>query len=193
MEQRTPGAAIVLNGTSSAGKSSLLRALQDILPGGPWLDVGLDHTLRALPREFLTSRWKDVFEYTYADDGTVCAVRPGPVGNQLVDGMHRAAAAYQACGFNVILDHVALTMDWATGCRTVLISPVIVGVRCAVETVEQREAGRKDRTLGQARAQHAAVHTYLTYDLEVDTAIDTPTECAAYIRQRLAERSATRG
>ncbi len=39
---------IVLNGGSSSGKSSIARALQDVLPG-PWLTFGTDVLAEALP------------------------------------------------------------------------------------------------------------------------------------------------
>ena len=43
---------IVLNGGSSAGKSSLARALQDTLPG-PWLTLGVDTFIGTLPASML--------------------------------------------------------------------------------------------------------------------------------------------
>ena len=39
---------IVLNGGSSSGKSSIARALQDVLPGR-WLTFGTDVLAEALP------------------------------------------------------------------------------------------------------------------------------------------------
>lgn len=39
---------IVLNGGSSSGKSSLARALQEVLPE-PWLRLGVDDLIDAMP------------------------------------------------------------------------------------------------------------------------------------------------
>lgn len=41
---------LILNGTSSSGKSTLARALQSALPGA-WLQFGVDDFIRALPAE----------------------------------------------------------------------------------------------------------------------------------------------
>lgn len=56
-----------------------------------------------------------------------------------------------------------------------------VGVRCPLAEVVRREAARADRTLGQARAQFESVHAYAGYDVEVDTSLGDPDECAALV------------
>jgi chloramphenicol 3-O-phosphotransferase len=55
---------------------------------------------------------------------------------------------------------------------------LMVGVRCPLAVLEQRESERKDRTLGQARAQFNRVHAHARYDLEIDTSLLTPAEGA---------------
>ena len=51
---------ILLNGTSSAGKSTLARAIQDAMDE-PYLHTGLDHFLRRYPRRFMgeVDGWDD--------------------------------------------------------------------------------------------------------------------------------------
>lgn len=57
---------------------------------------------------------------------------------------------------------------------------------CPLPVLEERERARADeRTPGQARAQFDRVHTFTVYDLEVDTSILSPEECAARIKERL--------
>ena len=46
---------------------------------------------------------------------------------------------------------------------------------------------RHDRTLGQAMAHHHVVHAHGIYDLEVDTSIADPQQCAMQIKQRLLD------
>ena len=66
----TGGRIIVLNGTSSAGKSSLSRALQGRLDG-PWLGVGIDTVVFALPTSYLNPpRWAEVFRYVPLEPGS---------------------------------------------------------------------------------------------------------------------------
>ncbi|NIP51373.1 chloramphenicol phosphotransferase, partial [candidate division KSB1 bacterium] len=49
----------------------------------------------------------------------------------------------------------------------------LIGIKCPLEVLEQRERDRKDRTLGQARAQFGLVHSLVNYDYQVDTSIQT--------------------
>ena len=55
-----PGQIILLNGTSSAGKSTIAKQLQAVLPQ-PYLHTGIDHFLAAAP-------WARLF--VYADSTT---------------------------------------------------------------------------------------------------------------------------
>ncbi|MCV2392691.1 DUF429 domain-containing protein [Actinotalea sp. M2MS4P-6] len=166
---RVGGTVIVLNGTSSAGKSSLLTALQDRWPG-PLIDAGLDRHLAMLPRRYLGAAWPEVFGYEW-HDGEIARVVPGPVGHRLVRGMHRSAAALAAAGFDVVVDHVLLEPEWASDLTEVLrgTRAVLVGVLCPADPLVQRERERQSRTLGQALAQLPYVHAHGRYDVEVDT------------------------
>jgi chloramphenicol 3-O phosphotransferase len=61
----------------------------------------------------------------------------------------------------------------------------LIGIHCPLEILEERERNRKNRTLGQARAQFDVIHKYCVYDLVVDTSTSTPDACAAQIVERL--------
>ena len=59
---------------------------------------------------------------------------------------------------------------------------VLIGVRCPLEVAVQREARRTDRRGGPIdfpADYFAAVHDGVSYDLEVDTSVKSPTEGAA--------------
>lgn len=60
----------------------------------------------------------------------------------------------------------------------------VVGVRTPLEVLEAREARRADRIPGLARWQYERVHENMDYNLEVDTSVLTPLECARRIQQR---------
>jgi chloramphenicol 3-O phosphotransferase len=62
---------------------------------------------------------------------------------------------------------------------------LFVGVRCPLEVAKQREQERGDRTLGLVEAHYDIVHSHGIYDLEIDTSVLTPTECASRIKDRL--------
>ena len=80
-----------------------------------------------------------------------------------------------------------LEKAWLLECSRLFtgLRAYLVGVRCPLEVLEQRERERRDRTAGQARAQFAVVHAGVAYDLEVDTAIDDPETCARTIYRHI--------
>lgn len=173
-----PGTIIILNGTSSAGKTSIIKALQERLPV-PALDMGLDRFLWMLPMRYLERPlWDDVLGQ---------AVQAGETGFRLVYGMHRAIYAAAQAGNSILADHVLVERAWVDDCANLFASlPVyLIGVRCPLEVLMQRERSRKDRTLGQASAQFPLVHRYCIYDLEVDTSILSPEQCAMRIIERI--------
>src|SRR3954449_7809092 len=101
-----PGRVIVLNGTSSSGKSTLVKALQAQL-GGPWLGVGIDTVVFALPKTYLDQPlWSEVFRYVRAEPGASAPFRieTGELGGRLVHGMHAMVAALVAAGHDVLVD-----------------------------------------------------------------------------------------
>jgi chloramphenicol 3-O phosphotransferase len=172
------GTIIILNGTSSSGKTSLVRALQDLLDE-PFLDAGLDRFLWMLPARYLRPPlWDEVLGR---------AVSAGPEGHRLVSGMHQAIAALSRAGCNVVADHVLVEPRWLEECSLLFadLPAYLVGVRCPLAVLEERERQRKDRTLGQARAQFCRVHAHGLYDVEVDTSLLSPEACALRVRARL--------
>jgi chloramphenicol 3-O phosphotransferase len=177
-----PGRILLLNGTSSSGKTTLVRALQAALPD-PWLEIGIDRFVFALPKRYLDQPlWSEVFRYVRPEGRTEgpFTIATGPLGERLVSGMHRTVGALADDGLDVIVDHVLLERAWLDECveRWRPFDVRFVGVRCPLEVVEQRERKRRDRTIGQAAAQHAVVHRWGPYDVEVDTSVLEPEGCA---------------
>ncbi len=179
------GRIVFLNGTSSSGKSSLLRAIQE-RSERPFLELGLDRFIWSLPKAYLDAPlWHEVFRYHRS--GGELRITPGPLGDRLVSGMHAALAAVARAGMDVLADHVLLSPQWVLHCAETLVGlpAYLVGVRCPLEVVEARERERGDRTLGQARAQYDLVHAHAHYDLEVDTSVDTAESGAQAVLARL--------
>ncbi len=173
-----PGKIILLNGASSAGKTSLIKILQDQL-AEPYLDAGLDRFLWMLPRRYLDRPgWDDVLGLMD---------HAGPVGKPFISGLHHSIAALSLAGNNVLADHVLVEPAWVRECARLFaeLPALFVGLRCPLEVLEQRESQRGDRTLGQARTQFPLVHAHGLYDLEIDTSLASPAECAAQIIQHL--------
>jgi chloramphenicol 3-O phosphotransferase len=174
------GTIILINGASSSGKTSIVHALQDLLEE-PFLEAGIDKFIFMMPERYL--------ERPLWDDVLGLAVRAGAAGHSLVSGMQQAIAALSRAGLNVIADHVLVEPVWVEQCSGLFaeLPAYLVGVQCPLEVLEQRERSRKNRTLGQARAQFNLIHKYASYDVEVDTSVLSPADCARRIQIRLAE------
>jgi len=175
-----PGKIIILNGTSSSGKTSIARALQNLMDE-PYLDAGLDRFLWMLPKRYLNRPlWDEVLGLN---------VKAGEMGHLLVSGMHRAIQTLSLAGVNVVADHVLVEHAWVLECVALFseLPAYMVGVHCPLEVLEERERVRNDRTLGQAREQFEFVHLGLVYDVEVNTAEQSPEECALVIRNRIVD------
>jgi chloramphenicol 3-O phosphotransferase len=186
------GNVILLNGTSSAGKTTIARALQDVLDT-PYLHTGIDQMLiEHLPDGLIV--FSDGIQPASAEgwlavscEDSLVQVRIGPVGYRWLAGMYRAVAALAEGGLNVILDDVIY--DPRVLCTAVETLPAeqvfFVGIRCPLEVAEQRERERGNRGRGGARAFYDLVHAHGVYDLEVDSARCSPIECAQQIEHGL--------
>ena len=174
----THGTIIILNGTSSSGKTSLLEVLQTRL-AEPYLNVGIDKFIWMLPKRYLDRPlWDDVLGL---------AAKAGTTGHILFSGMHHAIAALASTGNNVLADHVLVEPAWVDECTELFadLPAYLIGLRCPLDVLEAREKARKNRTLGQARVQFGIIHKYCAYDLEVDTSADSSEACAEKIMERL--------
>jgi chloramphenicol 3-O phosphotransferase len=172
---------VLLNGVSSAGKSSIAAELLDVLDGPPWFHLSVD-----------------AFGAMRSASGTH---RAGPdaledVLRRTRAGFHRAVAGMAAAGNDVVMDHL-LSEPWRLAdCLDVFagLDVVLVGVHCSPAELTRRELARGDRVAGTAVTQLDRVHAHGLYDLTVDTTSASARACAeeiaAYVRDRPAGPSA---
>ena len=125
------GKIIFLNGTSSSGKTSIAKELQQILEE-PYLLVSVDNFISMLPQKYLNGE----------DPKTL-----GKAILKIIHGMHRSISALASTGNNIIVDHVLEKEKWLKECVNVLsdFQVLFVGVRCPLEELEQRERKRGNR------------------------------------------------
>ncbi len=171
MENNTqPGHIIFLNGTSSAGKTTIARALQDTLETA-YMRASLDDFFNLYPEKLLQPK---------NEEEAQVFMRLIP---QVVSGFHRSIAAFASTGNNVIVDHVLEEEVWLKECVAAWedYDVLFVGVKCPLDVAEQREKDRGDRSIGLARYQFERVHRHNLYDLELDTSALTVEECVAKI------------
>jgi chloramphenicol 3-O phosphotransferase len=185
------GTIILLNGMVSAGKSNIARAVQHIM-AEPYVHLGADILGAMCPPRYAGG--------THAAEGVAWTPLPdtdppqtamvvGPYGHFLVEGLHRAVAALSHAGHHIVVDHIFLERHWLLDCLAVWrdLPVYMIGVRCPLPVAEQRERDRPDRVKGVARWQFDRVHTDVRYDLEVDTSLSRPKDCALAIERRLRD------
>lgn len=193
MEQaQAPGRIIILNGVPRSGKSSIVAEIQATFEG-LWMNLGVDRFMQATPARCLPG----------------IGLRPGgerqdiePLVPILYRALYESIAAHSRLGLNVVVDvghHDAYAVPRGIlfdSARRLSGLPVLfVGVRCPLEVIMER----RRNTWGNAgesadapvplpvRLWQREVHIPGLYDLEVDTSLLSPGECAEVIRKRLAD------
>ena len=175
------GRIILLNGSSSAGKTTLAHAIQLLAPTPVHL-ISLDQF-----RDGMAGRYRGMnsnhdepgargLNVVPAQDRSGTELHFGDVGRLTLKGMRRAVAAVAAVGLDVVVDDLLLAPEFLRDYLTVLANfPVLfVGVRCDLATVNARESARPGRFPGTAAAHFERVHAGCRYDLEVDTTRTPP-------------------
>jgi chloramphenicol 3-O phosphotransferase len=178
------GLIIVINGGSSAGKSSIVRELQNVLPE-LWLALGIDTFIGALPPRLSG----DSTGIQCEDDGHVDV---GKSFTALENLWMLGIAAIGRAGGRVIVDDGFLSgppsqQRWRQALDGVDV--LWIGVHCDPEIAEERARARGDRPAGMARRQALTVHRGIAYDVEVDTSVLTTAEPAAIIADTLLQRT----
>ncbi|MEH6490250.1 chloramphenicol phosphotransferase CPT family protein [Hyphomonas oceanitis] len=176
---------VILNGTSSAGKTTLARALQAVAEQ-PFLHVQMDTFLEMMP-----------LRYAHHPEGLrilpleginppEVMIKTGPYATRVLRGMRHAIAAMANEGLNLIVDDVMLDKE-QDEYQALLASHDVtfVKVYATLEASERREVARGDREIGQVRWQYGRVHAHVRYDLEVDTTASTPETCARFLADAL--------
>ena len=173
---------VLLNGAGSVGKSSIAKALQQIV-SRPMLHVAMDAFLEMLPPGTFGDPRFYRFETTIEDGHPVTAVAAGPMMDRLLRGMRRSVAAMATDGLDLVVDDVFWGDELAD--YRALLAPFdfhAVSLVAPLEVLEERERARGDRDLGLARWQYDKVHAGMAYDLELDTSTATPEALAGRIR-----------
>ena len=198
-EEPTPGRIVILNGAPRAGKSSIVKVIQDTFEG-VWMNLGVDVFARVVtPKRYQPG----------------VGLRPGPgpgfggdrpelepLVPSFYAAMYESIAAHSWLGLNVVSEvghHGAIHRDVLGDCARRLSGlPVLfVGVRCPIEVIMKRRSESPPGTYVVASPDEPLptpvllwqeeVHKPGIYDLEVDTSRLSAQDCADVIHQRLAE------
>ena len=155
---------ILLNGPSSSGKSTLAKALQEMI-----LDhrlegyevVSIDDFLKMSPTETIYE--DDVFEIS--------------------DDLCKRVLEILDKGTGVIIDHVMVSERIFTHLKENLSSchMHMIRITCPLQLLRQRELARGERSRGSAEASEQYLFPKEGYDLVVDTGMKSPSENALLI------------
>jgi len=176
------GQVVILNGVPRSGKSSIVRQIQSTFEG-PWVNLGVDVYMQATPERYQPG----------------IGLRPGgerpdlePLIVTMYNALYESIAAHSRLGLNVAVDvghHHAYSVPLpvlADAARRLAGLPVLlVGVRCPIEVIMQRRGAADDAVPAPVLRWQRSAHDPGIYDLEVDTSVMTPEECARAIRRRL--------
>ncbi|WP_040793429.1 chloramphenicol phosphotransferase CPT family protein [Nocardia paucivorans] len=181
---------ILLKGTSSSGKTTLARAIQDE-SDTPFVYWGIDTLFGLTPPNWGGGRdtplSRDGFWYDRtghdADGHPVVVIRYGHVGRRMPHSACAAAAAFARGGDNLVIDEMLLTPDllpiWMDALAD--LDVYLVAVTCPLAVAERREQDR-GHPIGLARGHLHTVHDHgYTYDMTVDTTTKSPAALARTI------------
>jgi chloramphenicol 3-O phosphotransferase len=186
---------VILNGAPRSGKSSIAKVIQEQFEG-PWMNLGVDTYYDITPERYLPG----------------IGLRPGGERPDLEEvvpffyaALYESIAIHAGLGLNVVADlghHDAYSQPLgilADCARRLEGLPVLfVGIKCPIDIIMKRREvvvpGRDTlyakasdaETIPQAVARwQEEVHIPGIYDLELDTSVLTPAECAEAIRHQL--------
>lgn len=148
------GRIILLNGTSSAGKTRLAETLREGLPE-PFCYYASD--------QLADGGFRATTHKASAADAANERAR-------FFDGFHRSIVSFAEAGNDMIVEHIVEEPSWARQLEELLahLDTFWIGVHAPIAEIERRERERGDRRVGEAKF-HLKTHRYCKYDLEVDT------------------------
>jgi chloramphenicol 3-O phosphotransferase len=177
------GRVLVINGTSSSGKTQLVRAIQEVSEG-PWIGAGIDAFWNMIPARWLEPGPLAAQGLSFGVEehrgATVVRTLCGPLIHRVARGMRRSAVALARAGCDVVCDDAFLDSSWPAGWACALdgIDAWLIGLHCPPDVLDARERARGDRRAGQARGQADVVHSGIRYDLMYDSSA-SPAEAMA--------------
>ena len=166
--------AIVLHGPTSAGKSSIAKALQAGAPT-PVFHISMDAFVCMSNRGDMRSDAERDLAYRLH-----C--------RNLRSTLRRVAQS----PFDIVVDLVLRDEEEFAACLEALASrpTIVIGVKCPLEALEQRESLREDRGAGMAREQFGHPAYERAYSMQVDTSVLSPEQAARAIREFVSRNAA---
>ncbi|OZB94098.1 chloramphenicol phosphotransferase CPT family protein [Paenibacillus sp. XY044] len=168
------GLIVLMNGTSSAGKTSISMELmnqKEIL----FHHLSVDDFIK----DFFNHKFSDIEPTREVDEQVIAQIMFDP----LISMYYSTIKLLSEMGLNVIVDTVIENDKSFNECLDLFFNQptLFIGVICSKEELIRREQIRGDRNIGLAASQFSKVYSIDEYDLEVNTEEMNPTECAEKI------------
>ena len=168
------GIIVLMNGTSSSGKTSIsieLMNQKEIL----FHHLSVDDFIK----DFFNNRFSDIEPTREVDEQVIAQIMFDPLNSMY----YSTIKLLSEMGLNVIVDTVIENDKWFNDCLDVFFDQptLFIGVICSKEELIRREQTRGDRNIGLAASQFNKVYCIDEYDLEVNTEEMNPIECAEKI------------
>jgi len=168
------GIIVLMNGTSSSGKTSISTELinqKEIL----FHHLSIDDFIK----DFFNNKFSDIEPTREVDEQVIAQIMFDP----LISMYYSTIKLFSEMGLNVIVDTVIENDKWFNECLDLFFDQptLFVGVICSKEELIRREQTRGDRKIGLATSQFRKVYCIDEYDLEVNTEEMNPIECAEKI------------
>ncbi|MGB0453111.1 MAG: chloramphenicol phosphotransferase CPT family protein [Bacteriovoracaceae bacterium] len=165
---------IYLNGTSSSGKTTVAKLIQEEFEGS-YFYFSIDSLLYSLPEKTLKSiesggdlakqlDWQGIFASYFE-----CLMALSRNGQNVIGD----CPIYSQKQFDCFKESIGEIKEI-----------VRVGIDCPLEILNQREKDRGDRAIGLAASQAETIHQFLPYDLKVDSSEMNPQEIVDKIKVR---------
>lgn len=165
------GRIIFLNGVTSAGKTSIVEALQERE------DVFFYVVANDLFQEMVGEKYLQENYWKYL--------------SEVIIMMYHTAKLYSDMGKNVLIDGILVEREEIKPHYKQLLeimkdNPLdIVEVYCPLEICRQRNIMRGDRYETQSQEQYELMAENIKYSVRVDTGVLSPAECAEIIIKEL--------
>ena len=189
---------LLINGTSSTGKTTLARALQDHW-STPMIYLGLDAwvtstlaekywepatTLDAIKTDPFVRQGTHFLAPNSPDNPSPWPqIASGLVSDTVVFMLHDTAFAFLAKGMSVVLDTVFLKAAWRDDFLTKAEQQAccLIQMTASEEILTMREQARGNRMENVFRSLLPIVHQGIHYDLSLDTGILSTEEAVALV------------
>jgi chloramphenicol 3-O phosphotransferase len=181
---------LFVNGASSAGKTTLIRALQDLV-SVPYLQVGLDHCFASVPEPwggggpgrysaagFAYESWLDA-----GDDLPRTSITVGPTGAVMLAAYRRSLVTLLRHGCRLAIDELLLSDEIGADYLS-LLAPYDVQyvlMTADADCLEKRCTARRYRPGFGRWSLSAADRLPRSYDLTLDSGRQDAQECAAVV------------